>query len=105
MRLSTSIWSHQTLVKSAQIPEATSSRIFHLFPPVVLLILIPDYIDKMSETFMLRSDYAEKARAVHSACGAMSTVFLSIRLWARKAHAKGLWWVEVHCVGHKSPGR
>lgn len=41
---------------------------------------------------MLRSDYAEMAKAVHSACAAISTVFLSIRLWARKTQAKGLWW-------------
>lgn len=40
---------------------------------------------------MLRSDYAEMAKAVHSACAAISTVFLSIRLWARKTQAKGLW--------------
>lgn len=55
---------------------------------------------------MLRSDYAEMAKAVHSACAAISTVFLSIRIWARKTQAKGLWWddyLRMYILSHFRP--
>lgn len=45
----------------------------------------------MIESLMLRSDYVQMAKAVHSACGSISTVFLTVRLWARKKN-NGLWW-------------
>lgn len=41
--------------------------------------------------FVLRSGYVELAKVVHSTCGALTTVFLSTRLWARAQYYHGLW--------------
>lgn len=44
-----------------------------------------------SDSFMVRTDYAELAKQINSICGAVSTVFLFARLWAKTTHYNGLW--------------
>lgn len=46
----------------------------------------------MMDSFMMRPDYAELAKTVHSTFGSLTTVFLFTRLWARSTQYKGLWW-------------
>lgn len=50
-------------------------------------------LGKMLDSFLVRSDYAKMGQVVHSTCGALTTLFLTIRLWARSSRSKrGLWW-------------
>lgn len=43
------------------------------------------------DSFMLRSDYGELAKAMNSAAATITTVCLFTRLWARSTQYKGLW--------------
>lgn len=46
----------------------------------------------MLESFFLRSGSEELAKAIHSLSGAVTTIFLFTRIWARTSLYKGLWW-------------
>lgn len=46
----------------------------------------------MLDSFFLRSGSEELAKAIHSLSGAVTTIFLFTRLWARTSLYKGLWW-------------
>lgn len=46
----------------------------------------------MLDSFFLRSGSEELAKAIHSLSGAVTTIFLFTRLWARTRLYKGLWW-------------
>ncbi|KAJ0122661.1 hypothetical protein J7T55_003176 [Diaporthe amygdali] len=46
----------------------------------------------MLDSFFLRSGSEELAKAIHSLSGAVTTIFLFTRIWARTSLYKGLWW-------------
>ncbi|POS76257.1 hypothetical protein DHEL01_v205350 [Diaporthe helianthi] len=46
----------------------------------------------MLDSFFLRSGSEELAKVIHSLSGAVTTIFLLSRLWARTSLYKGLWW-------------
>lgn len=46
----------------------------------------------MLDSFFLRSGSEELAKMIHSLSGAVTTIFLFTRLWARTSLYKGLWW-------------
>lgn len=49
-------------------------------------------LSTMLDSFFLRSGSEELAKAIHSLSGAVTTIFLFTRLWARTSLYKGLWW-------------
>lgn len=48
-------------------------------------------------SFVLRQDYNELAKTVHSLSGYLTTVFLATRLWAKVTKCKGLWRDDYIC--------
>lgn len=46
----------------------------------------------MLDSFFLRSGSEGLAKAIHSLSGAVTTIFLFTRIWARTSLYKGLWW-------------
>lgn len=51
----------------------------------------------MLDSFFLRSGSEELAKAIHSLSGAVTTIFLFTRIWARTSLYKGLWWDDYIC--------
>lgn len=49
-------------------------------------------ISNMSDSWMLRSDYAKLAKTFNAVGAPVSTVFLFTRIWARTTQYRGLWW-------------
>lgn len=54
--------------------------------------MIRHCLSTMLDSFFLRSGSEELAKAIHSLSGAVTTIFLFTRLWARTSLYKGLWW-------------
>lgn len=61
-------------------------------------------------SFVLRQDYNELAKTVHSISGSITTVFLVTRLWAKTTKYRGLWRDDYICeyyspihLGHGKP--
>lgn len=47
---------------------------------------------KMSDTWMVRPDYADFAKSCNAAGASISSIFLSTRLFLRTTQYSGLWW-------------
>lgn len=82
---------------------AASLRLFscHVSPGVEVprsSLEISHRLLTMLDSFFLRSGSEGLAKAIHSLSGAVTTIFLFTRLWARTSLYKGLWWDDYICT-------